>query len=98
MNCLECPHREPLIWKNRAFQLYQQYTRLEELETWDETKALAEILKQKPKVLRGNEVSYSDGFFNYQIRFDGFVVRIPSCLTVSSDSMKEPHKESARKK
>jgi hypothetical protein len=84
---------EPPIWKNRRFQLYQQYTRIDELEIWD--KVLAATLRKFGPTHGFNNVTWSDGYYNYLLRDDaeGTVVRIAKKFCERPDSMREPRKE-----
>jgi len=92
--CPRCGYEEPPIWKNRMWQLYQEYTRIEELESWPDTKELAAILRKIGPIKKGfNKVTYSDGYYNYQYRADGFVIRIAKKFAEHPDSMREPHRE-----
>lgn len=96
-SCPECGFEEPPVWKNRMWQLYQQYVKIEELESFEETRKLAAILRKCKPVRKGfNTVSWSDGWYNYQIRADGFVVRVPIKLAEKPDSMREPHREKSK--
>ena len=95
--CPKCGFSEPPVWKNRYWQLYQQYTRIEELESFKDTQDLAAVLRKCEPVKKGFKiVSYSDGYYNYQIRVDGFVIRIPIKCAESPDIMREPQKEKSR--
>lgn len=97
MKCPNCGFEEAPVWKNRMWQLYQQYARIEELESFEDTKELAAILRKCSPVVKGfNHVSYSDDYYNYQVRADGFVVRIPQKFAESPLSMREPHKEKVK--
>lgn len=80
------------MWK-----LYQQYTRIEELESWDETRELALALRKTgPRKSRIIEVTWSDGYYNYCFKEDGFVIRIAKKFARHPNSMMEPTKEKSR--
>jgi len=95
--CSKCGFEPAPIWKNRAWKLYQEYSRIDELEAWPEHRELAEILRKIGPTAK-NEVSYSDGYYNYQYRTDGTVVRIAQKLARSRDSMSEPGKATHKHK
>jgi len=91
--CPECGHKESPIWKNRFHRLYEQYCRLDELETWEPE--LAKELTESAHVLKEKYV-YKDGV-KYRINEDDMVLRIDAFLCANPDptnrSIVEPNKE-----
>lgn len=97
--CPQCGFEPAPIWKNRRFHLYQKYARIDELEAWPDTKEIAAILRKiGPTKQSHNKVTWSDGYYNYQYREDGIVVRIAKKLAKDPDSMREPPKDTHRHK
>lgn len=93
--CPKCGYECEPIWKNRRFQLYQKFTRIDELEFWNSE--LAAALQKNGSIKRSfNKPTYSDDYYNYQFRADGIVVRIAKKLAANPNSMREPSKESGK--
>ena len=91
--CSGCGKEESPIWRNRQYQLYQQFTHIDDIRIWEPW--LAEILlKLGPKEGFGSP-SWTDGYWNYLFKEDNMVVRIPRKCAIHPDSMREPPREKA---
>ena len=85
--CPKCDYHEPPVWRNRFHRLYEQYCRIDELETWEPE--LAKEIAEKKYV-------FKDGI-KYRINKDNMVLRIDAFLCANPDpnnrSIVEPNKE-----
>lgn len=92
--CKNCGEKESPIWRNRMYHLYTQYCRIDELKEWEPEIAEKLVASTEVRKMGRQEIKfYSDGFYNYGLRQDGFVIRIYKLDARDPDSLKEPEHE-----